>query len=216
MSSYNILNTAGVNVATIGVSTTTGATFPIELIGLGISQYGPIVARNQYRHLENFAEDTPPPNPVTGMFWYRRDIQVPHFYNGSEFVPLSTARNGASVGFDMLPAAIGIDFTTTGNTTIFQAPGTGERFHPTSIVLVPNGTVSVTSPAAFSLFVSGPEDVLETVIVDNPAENVSYNFTIAGATRIIEGAETLNLEVTTAAAGGNLNLDAYVFGYTTV
>lgn len=216
MPAYNITNTAGANVATIGVSTTTGATFPIELIGQGISLYGPIVAQNQYRHLENFSEDTPPANPITGMFWYKRDSQVPHFYNGSEFVPLSTARNGASVGFEMLPAATAIDFTATGVTTIFQAPGTGVRFHPTSIILVPNGAVGATSPGAFSLFVSSPEDVLETVIVDNAAANVSYNFTIAGATRMIENVETLNLEVTTAATGGALNLDAYVFGYTTV
>lgn len=215
MPSYNITNTAGSTVATIGVATTTGASFPIELIGQGISLYGPTIARSQYQMLENFALPTPPSAPVTGMFWYKSDTEVPHFYNGANFIPLSTARSGASVLFNMLPAADNIDFTSTAVTGVFQAPGSGEKFHPTGLVLVPVGSPTATGPAACSLFVSGTEDVLETVIIDNAAANVHYYFSIEGKTRFIESTETLNLEVTTGATGGTLNMKVYVFGFTT-
>ena len=85
MPSYNVFNARGSLVTTIGVATTTGAAFPIELIGQGIALYGPIIAQNQYFILENFAKDTPPTNPVEGMFWYNSDPKKPNGSATSDF-----------------------------------------------------------------------------------------------------------------------------------
>lgn len=215
MVAYNVQNTAGVNVATINVSTTTGTTFPVELIGQGISIYGGIVAQNTYRLLENFAEATPPSNPVTGMFWYSTNLEIPHYYDGSQFIPLSTATSSFSTSFDMLPAATNIDFTTAGVTDIFQAPGNGNRYHPSGVILIPNGAVSASTPATFNLYVDTSEDVLENAVVSNFASNKHAFFSIEGSTRFVEGTEFLRLEVTSPATGGSINFDAVVFGYTT-
>ena len=56
MTAYTVTNSRGNTVTTINVSTTTGYSFPVELVGQGISLYGPIMAQNQYRQLENFAK----------------------------------------------------------------------------------------------------------------------------------------------------------------
>ena len=137
MPAYNIINSQGNPVATINVGTTTGSTFPVELIGQGISLYGPQTATNFYHLLENFSNTSEPTNPVEGMDFYRSDLQIPHFYNGTKFVPYLTGSTTASGAFTMLPTAVDIDMTVASVIDIFTAPTDGSTFHPTSLIMIP-------------------------------------------------------------------------------
>lgn len=211
--SYTITNTAGTTVATINVGQTTGAAFPIQLIGQGISLYGPIAAENWYRMMENFAFVTPPTNPITGMFWYDSGNEVPNFYDGSNFIPLLTRSNSSRVLFRMLITATNIDFTTAGTVALFQAPGTSQSFFPTRIMLVPQGSPAAVTSALFNLRVTTREDVMENVQVRNITRQTHTYYPIEGTTRFLRNTDTLSLNILTPAAGGALTMNAYVFGF---
>lgn len=216
MGVYTINNTRGTVVYTINVGTTTGNAFPITIPGTGISDYGEMIGENLYQMLEHFADDIPPVNPVEGMIWYNSDTKVPHYYNGSAMVPFGTAGSSASVAFTMLPSSKQINFTSIGSTAIFQGDGTTNRFLPTSVVLVPTvgQAVTVSTYPTFNLYVSSSEDVMENTMVDSPSSTKFFSYIINGSTRYITASEQLFLEVTTAASGGTLFYDAYVFGFT--
>lgn len=216
MPAYTITNTAGSPVATIGVATTTGTTFPIELIGQGISPYGPIVASTQYRLLENFTNVTPPTNPVTGMFWYdpaNGGTDVMSYYNGTIWVPLSGPTTSSSSLFNMLPTATNIDLTLTGITPLFTDPNDGSQWHTTGLLLKVNGTPSANAPALANLLISSSEDVLENVSISLPTADVHAYYVVQGTTAVATNGATVNLEVTSPATGGSLEVDAYLFGF---
>ena len=220
MPSYNVLNSRGNLVTTIGVATTTGASFPIELIGQGISLYGPIVATSQYHLMENFASDTEPTNAVEGMTWYETDDKILHFYDGLQMIPISGGSNNYAHGFKMLPTATGVNFTATGVTPIFTAPGAANiTHHPTGLLLVPtavsDGGLPPITPAVFNLYIDSSEDVLENVTIIDPTLQKSAYFSIEGMTRFASNAETVNLEIITEATGAGavqLIYDVFLFG----
>lgn len=216
MPAINVTNSRGVVVATINVGTTTGIAFPVEIQGQGISPYGAIYGDTIYHLLENFARDTEPANPVEGMDWYKEDIQIPHFYNGTKFIPYITGASGATGLFNMLPTATNVDFTVTGLVPIFTAPSDGTTWHPTMIILYPRAVVDVTGAAQFNLQIASDEDVMENVILDNPDAQANHSYQIMGRTRFASGADTINLDVQQAAIGGgslDLRYDVYLFGW---
>jgi len=66
---YVVRKTNGRNLLTIiegEVDTSTG----LNLIGRSYAGYGELLADNFVHLLENFANDTPPPNPLEGQLWY--------------------------------------------------------------------------------------------------------------------------------------------------
>ena len=217
MAVYTIINSRGSTVASINVATTTGTTFPVELIGQGISLYGPQANTNWFHLLEHFANNVEPTNPVEGMIWHNTDTTIPEYYDGVQFVPFVTAGSGAGSLFNMLPSATGIDFTSGGTTAIFTAPGTAATFHPTGILLIPTTVNAVTTPAIFNLQVTVSEDVLENSSIVNPATTRHAFFNIQGTTAFASNVDSISLEVTTPATGGAglaLTMDAYLFGFT--
>ena len=213
MPAYDIKNSRGVTVAIINVGTTTGATFPIEIQGQGIAPYGTIYGTTVYHLLENFANDMEPTNPVEGMDFYRTDLQIPHFYNGTKFVPYLTQGNGGTGLFEMLPSAVGIDLTTVGTTPIFTAPADGSSWLPSLLIVVPTTVTAITGPAHFNLRIAAGEDVLEQSLVANPTTTSAHQYSIEGTTRYATGAETVSLEVTIGAPGTALLADAFLFGF---
>lgn len=223
MPAYNVVNSRGNLVATINVGTTTGTNFPIELIGQGISLYGPIVAQTQYYLLENFASPLAdqPSNPVEGMFWHNTDRKLPNFYDGIQFIELSTGTSSSAHAFDMLPTAVDIDFTTAGQVDLFTAPATATlTHHPTGLILIPKvvddgGTPPIT-PATFNLLVDASEDVMENSTVISPTTDRHGYFPIYGMTRFASATETIKLEIVTPATGAGaiqLTYDAVLFGF---
>jgi len=214
MPSYTIANSAGTTVANIGVATTTGATFPIELIGQGVSLYGQKIATTQYFLLENFANSVSPSNPVTGMTWYDSANGQLNYYNGTEFIALdSMASNGASL-FPRLASANGIDLTTVGTTPIFTDPNVGGTYHATGLLLKVNGTPALVTPAMVNLQVSTSEDVMENVSVNLADASHHGYYIIQGTTMVATGGASISLEVVTAATT-SLGVDAYLFGFRT-
>jgi hypothetical protein len=220
MPAYSLTNSRGVIIDTINVGTTTGVTYPIEIQGQGISPYGTIYADTLYHMLENFANDTEADlagKEVEGMNFYRTDLQLPHFYNGSKFVPYLTAGSAGTGLFSMLPTATGIDFTTPGPVDIFMAPSDGSAWLPTLLVLVPTTTTGPFTPAQFNLQIKTgvAEDILENVNLANPdAGTTAHQYNIQGTTRYATGAEIITLDImiedTTAT---DLLVDAYLFGF---
>lgn len=215
MPAYSILNSRGVLVSTINVGTTTGATFPIELRGQGISPYGEGQATIDYHLLENFANTVEPVNAVEGMDFYRSDLQLPHFYNGTKFVPYLTLGSGIGGLFQMLPSATGIDFTVPGTTALFTAPGDGTSWLPTMLVLVPTTTTGPFTPAQFNLRIAAPEDVMENVNLANPsAGSAAHQYSIEGTTRYASGVESISLEITIEdTTAVDLIVNAFIFGF---
>ena len=220
MAAYNVTNTRGNPITVIGVGTTTGTNFPIEMIGQGISLYGGIVAETQYHLMEHFADDTQPTQPVEGMIWYETDDQIPHYYDGNQFIPFSGANNSFAHAFEMLPAATSLDFTVAGTTTIFTAPGLANvTHHPTGILLIPKlvndlGSPPIT-PATFNLYIGTSEDVMENVSIVNPTMEKHAFFNIQGMTRFATNAESITLEIVQEATGAgaiDLEYDVIVFG----
>ncbi len=218
---YNVFNSRGSLVTTIGVATTTGTSFPVELIGQGISLYGPIVAQNQYYILENFANNVAPTNPVEGMFWYNSDPRRQNYYDGTNFIELSGASTSSSHAFQMLPTAVDVDFTTAGSVDIFTAPSTaGVTHHPTGVILVPkvvdDGGAPPITPATFHLYIDSAEDVMENANVINHATNRHGYFPVYGMTRFASAAETVKMQVVTPATGAGvitLTYDVVLFGF---
>lgn len=215
MPAYSITNTAGNPVATIGVATTTGATFPIELVGQGISLYGNIIATTQYRLLENFTRNIPPVNPVTGMLWYNDAADAMHYYDGVQFVPFGSPATNSSSLFPMLSSATNINLALPGTTALFTDPNLGDTYHATALMLKVNGVPTATDPAILNLFVTSPEDVLENINVSLPTADVHGYYLIQGTTRVIQGGATINLQVVNPVTTGSLRVDAYLFGFKT-
>lgn len=215
MPSYTISNTAGAVVATIPVASTTGNTFPIELVGQGISLYGPTIATTQYRLLENFSNSSAPTNPVTGMLWHNPVSDDISYYTGSAFVPLGSPTTNSSAVFSMLPTATNVDLSVTGSTAVFTDPNDGSSYHVTAMLLVVNGSPTATGPALVNLYVTSSEDVMENVNVNLSSGSQHGYYVVQGTTHVVTGGSTVNIEVTSAATGGSLNVDVYLFGLKT-
>lgn len=213
MTAYNIVNSAGTTVAVVNTGAKNTTLCPITLIGQGISLYGPDMNNNLYRMLEHFASDDQPMTPTTGMIWYNKPIKTPMYFDGVEFVPLGHAGNSAMLGFQMLPAADTVDFTTEAATKIYNCVP-GYSIHPTAVMLIPNGEVSATTPPSFNLYTQDEEDIMENSIIVDAATNKHAFFSIQGSVRYMANpAQSMYLKVSTAAEGGDLSYKVRVFGY---
>lgn len=215
MVAYPVNNTAGALIATIPVGTHNDTATPLDLVGMGFSLYGEKMAENLVKLCEHFANTTSPANAIPGTIWYDSTTSRKYlnFYNGSVWIPIAGGTSSASVLFPMLNSSVNIDFATAATTAIFTAPANSVTYHPTSVLLIPNGTPSATTPPAFSLRISSAEDVMDNAVISNYAANKHAYFEIEGSTRFATNGNTVSLEVTTAATGGTLAFDAYLFGF---
>lgn len=225
---YNVTNTRGDVVATIGVSTTTGGSYPIELLGQAISLYGPIIASNQYKLMENFADDqfldiaNPLMSIPEGLMQYRTDQKVPYLYDGSNWIRVATGLSSSGVLFSMAPAAENMDFAVETTYEIFAPSVAGFKYYPSGILLLPTDVSSPAGDAVFKMWVedqdppNGP-DVLEDVPVINPTADQHVSYPLSGKIRTVDATagDTVKLEVTQAITGGSLKYDALMFGFIT-
>lgn len=76
----------------------------LTLIGKNYSGFGEVLNENFIRLLENFADVNSPANPIKGQIWFDSSENKIKVYNGTEFVPVSSATiadiqpNSLSVG----------------------------------------------------------------------------------------------------------------------
>ena len=111
-------------------------TYSLGLIGRNTTDYGLTVAKNTIRHLENFAESTPPSGtPLVGQLWYKSDEGTLRVYDGSTW-KRSTAIPVASTAPTANVTAGTAYFNTIDDQLYVYAEST---FKP---AVVPGGTVT--------------------------------------------------------------------------
>jgi microcystin-dependent protein len=71
-------------------NTQTSLTFP----GRKSSGYGSNVSKDLLFLLENFANNTPPINPIEGQLWYNSNANILNIYNGANWVPAGNVHQG--------------------------------------------------------------------------------------------------------------------------
>jgi len=213
MTTYRIKNSEGNEVTVIPPLTTTGNSFPIEMIGEMISPYGEYIATNEYRLMENFSSSAAPSNPVTGMTWHNATTGMLEYYTGTKFVELANVNSNYSNRFRMDSTASSIDMTVAGDTVIFTHPGDGSTFYPTGVLLENVIAPTATEPVIFNLYVDAPEDVLENsiVIMSDVDQFAFYN--IQGVTKSVKGSDTLKLQVAGTPNSGSIQVKVTLFGF---
>lgn len=88
---YQINKTDGTIVATVADGQIDNLSTDITLIGKNYSGFGEALNENFIKLLENFSSVTAPTQPIKGQIWFDSSESKLKIYNGSDFVPVSSA-----------------------------------------------------------------------------------------------------------------------------
>lgn len=88
---YQINKTDGTIVATVADGQIDTLSTDLTLIGKNYSGFGEALNENFIKLLENFASTTRPNQPIRGQIWFDVSESKLKVYNGSEFLPVSSA-----------------------------------------------------------------------------------------------------------------------------
>jgi len=88
---YSINKTDGTILATVADGQIDQFSTDITLIGKNYSGFGETLNENFVRLLENFADTSQPSNPIRGQIWFDASELKLKVYNGTAFVPVSSA-----------------------------------------------------------------------------------------------------------------------------
>ena len=88
---YSINKTDGTILATVSDGQIDQFSTDITLIGKNYSGFGEVLNENFIKILENFAETSAPQNPIRGQIWFDASELKLKVYNGTAFVPVSSA-----------------------------------------------------------------------------------------------------------------------------
>ena len=75
---------------------TVDTTTDLSLVGKNYAGYGAIENENLIYLLENFANTSPPPKPLSGQIWYDSGNKKLRFYDGVRFKVAAGAETGSS------------------------------------------------------------------------------------------------------------------------
>jgi len=89
--SYTINKTDG-TILTVVEDGTLDTTTDLRLIGKNFQSFGEVFNENLVALLENFANNTAPPKPLSGQLWYDTDDSILSVFNGSIFKSLGILR----------------------------------------------------------------------------------------------------------------------------
>lgn len=93
---YQINKTDGTIVATVADGQIDNLSTDITLIGKNYSGFGEALNENFIKLLENFSSTTAPTQPIRGQIWFDSSESKLKIYNGSDFVPVSSATIASS------------------------------------------------------------------------------------------------------------------------
>jgi hypothetical protein len=88
---YQINKTDGTIVATVADGQVDSLSTDLTLIGKNYSGFGEALNENFIKLLENFSSTTAPEQPVRGQIWFDTGENKLKVYNGSDFIPVSSA-----------------------------------------------------------------------------------------------------------------------------
>jgi hypothetical protein len=88
---YTINKTDGSILASVADGQVDQFSTDLTLIGKNYSGFGEALNENFVKLLENFAETSAPVNPITGQIWFDASELKLKVYNGTSFVPVSSA-----------------------------------------------------------------------------------------------------------------------------
>ena len=78
--SYEVLNSKGERI-TIVYDGTLNKDTSLDIVGTNYSGYGPVIAKNFIKLLENFASPTAPSSSIPGQLWYDTAAGAIKFYD---------------------------------------------------------------------------------------------------------------------------------------
>lgn len=87
--SYIVNNSRGQIVAVVEDGTLNNSSISLALVGKNYTPYGESIAENTVYQLENFANNIPPPRPMTGQIWWNTSNLSMQVYNGTQWVALN-------------------------------------------------------------------------------------------------------------------------------
>lgn len=199
------------------IDTSTG----VALVGRNYTGYGELQNQNFLYLLENFANDAPPPTPVSGQTWFSTQNNNLHVYDGIKWTLVGTAvisetapidPPGGSLWFDSInrklfcwinewvfigPENVAGFGKTRAETTTLLA-NTGSRY-PVIIVYINDTVQSIFSANAFTISsVERPEGFIDLIVGQNfPDRNTAPNIQgnlqgIADKATILETTRSIN------------------------
>jgi hypothetical protein len=214
MTGYDIFLSNGDLLTTINVKTIDlQQNSSLNLIGQGIPDYGTDIAQNFVWVMENFSKSSAPVNPLVGQEWHNNVTDRLSYYGiNGDWIPLLTPHTAFST---LLATTTNVDFATAQTVTIFTAPDTSKKYLPSTLVLVPNGTPSATGAPTINLSIINAGDVLSSLSVPLVVANQFVRLPTNEAPIMVTSSyTTVSLNITTAATGGSLRYDTYLFGLT--
>jgi hypothetical protein len=102
---YTIVKSDGTVLTTIADGTINTTSTSLGLPGRNFAGYGQVLDTNFVHQLENFADVTPPPNPVRGQLWYNTNDQTMRVCpqdgttNAAEWIILTATSSGGTTTF---------------------------------------------------------------------------------------------------------------------
>lgn len=117
---YTIVKSDGTILTTIADGTINTTSTSLALPGRNFAGYGQSVDTNFVHHLENFADTTPPPNPLRGQLWYNTNANTMYICptdgetNISNWIALTTTSSGGTTTF----GAVTVQGTVQANSVI--------------------------------------------------------------------------------------------------
>ena len=87
--SYIVNNTRGQIIAVIPDGTVNNTATSQSLVGRNVSPYGEFQVENTVHQLENFADSTPPVNPIEGQLWYNTIEKQAYAWSNNIWKPVS-------------------------------------------------------------------------------------------------------------------------------
>ena len=87
--SYVVNNSRGQIIAVVQDGTINTTATSQTLVGKNVTPYGEYEIENLVHQLENFANTTPPPNPIAGQLWYSTSNETVSVYSGTAWRPVS-------------------------------------------------------------------------------------------------------------------------------
>lgn len=196
---YTIVKSDGTVLTTIADGTINTTSTSLGLPGRNYAGYGQTVDTNQVHILENFADGTPPPNPIRGQLWY----------NTNDSTLYICPTDGESNAL----AWLSLTSTASGGTTTFGAVTVSGNLQANNITAINNSnanaitssylTTSVQANIASANITTGTIGTLTTTAITTGAQ--ANNGTLTGVWTA-NGAGTANGVAGTSfyVTGGNL------------